>query len=43
MNTTQRTPEIIKIPAGAPTKKEIKAAIKHLKQNKASGLDNLPA
>ena len=43
MNTTQGTPEIIKIHAGAPTKKKIKAAIKHLKPNKASGPDNLPA
>jgi len=30
MNTTQMTPEIIKIPAEAPTKEEIKTAIKHL-------------
>jgi hypothetical protein len=43
MNTIQRTPEIVKIPAGAPTKKEIKAVIKHLKPNKAGGPDNLPA
>jgi len=43
MNIIQMTPEITKIPTGAPTKKEIKAAIKHLKPNKASGLDNLPA
>jgi hypothetical protein len=43
MSTTQMTHEIKKIPAGAPTKKEIKTAIKHLKPNKASGPDNLPA
>jgi len=42
-NITQMTPEITKIPTGAPTKKEIKTAIKHLKLNKASGPDNLPA
>jgi len=42
-NIIQMTPEIIKIPTGAPTKKEIKTAIKHLKPNKASSLDNLPA
>jgi hypothetical protein len=40
MNTTQMTP---KIPTGAPTMNEIKIAIKHLKLNKASGPDNLPA
>src|SRR5215469_5590437 len=43
MYTTRMTPEITKIPTGAPTMKEIKTAIKHLKPNKASGLDNLPA
>jgi len=43
MNTTQRTPETTKIPTGAPTTKEIKTAIKHLKLNKACGPDNLPA
>ena len=37
------TPESTKIPTGAPTINEIKMAIKHLKQNKASGPDNLPA
>ena len=37
------TPEITKISTEAPTKKEIKTAIKHLKPNKASGPDNLPA
>jgi hypothetical protein len=39
--TTQRTPETTKIPSRAPTGNEIKTAIKHLKSNKASGLDNL--
>jgi len=43
MNAIQMTPEITKIPTVAPTKKEIKTAIKHLKPNKASGPDNLPA
>jgi hypothetical protein len=38
--TTQKTPNTTKIPSGAPTGKEIKTAIKHLKLNKASGLDN---
>jgi len=42
-NTTQTTPETIKIPTGAPTMKEIKTAIKHLKPNKASGPHNIPA
>jgi len=42
-NTTQRTPETTKIPTGAPTMKEIKTAIKHLKLNKACSHDNLPA
>jgi len=42
-NTTQRTPEITKVPTGAATTKEIKTAIKHLKLNKACGPDNLPA
>jgi len=42
-NTTQTTPETTKIPTRAPTMKEIKTAIKHLKPNKASGPDNLPA
>jgi len=37
------TTESTKIPTGAPTINEIKMAIKHLKQNKASGPDNLPA
>jgi hypothetical protein len=37
------TPESTKIPTGAPTINEIKMAIRHLKQNKASGPDNLPA
>jgi hypothetical protein len=36
-------PESTKIRTGAPTINEIKIAIKHLKQNKASGPDNLPA
>jgi hypothetical protein len=36
------TPDTIKIPSGAPTGNEIKSAIKHLKSNKASGLDSLP-
>jgi hypothetical protein len=35
-------PETTKIPSGAPTGNEIKTAIKYLKSNKASGLDNLP-
>jgi hypothetical protein len=43
MSTTQMTPESTKIPTKAPTINEIKMAIKHLKQNKASGPDNLPA
>ena len=43
MNTTQTTHESTRIPAGAPTINEIKIAIKHLKLNKASGPDNLPA
>jgi len=38
-----KTPETTKIPTGAPTTKEIKNAIKHLKLNKACGHDNLPA
>ena len=38
-----KTPETTKIPIGAPTTKEIKNAIKHLKLNKACGHDNLPA
>jgi len=37
------TPEITKIPTGAPTMKEIKTLIKQLKPNIASGPDNLPA
>jgi hypothetical protein len=36
MNNTQKTPELTKIPIGAPTTNEIKKAIKHLKQNKAA-------
>jgi len=40
--TTQVTPDTTKIPSGAPTGNEIKTAIKHLKSNKASDLDNLP-
>jgi len=40
--TTQMPPDTLKIPTDAPTVKEIKTAIKHLKSNKASGLDNLP-
>jgi hypothetical protein len=43
MSNTQMTPEPTKIPIGAPTINEIKMAIKHLKQNKASRPDNLPA
>jgi len=43
MSNTQMTPDTTKIPTGAPTINEIKMAIKHLKQNKASGPDNLPA
>ena len=39
---TQLAPDTSKIPSGAPTVNEIKTAIKHLKSNKASGLDNLP-
>jgi len=35
-------PDTLKIPSDAPTVKEIKTAIRHLKSNKASGLDNLP-
>jgi len=35
-------PDTLKIPSDAPTVKEIKTAIKHLKSNKTSGLDNLP-
>jgi hypothetical protein len=42
ITTTQMTPDTIKISSGAPTGNEIKTAIKHLKSNKASGLDNLP-
>jgi hypothetical protein len=42
ITTTQITPDTTKIPSGAPTGNEIKTAIKHLKSNKASGLDNLP-
>jgi len=38
--TTQTTPDTTKIPSGATTGNEIKIAIKHLKSNKASGLDN---
>jgi len=37
------TPENRKIPTAAPTMKEIKTAIKHLKPNEASGPDNLQA
>ena len=40
--TMQMPPDALKIPTDAPTVKEIKTAIKHLKSNKASGLDNLP-
>jgi hypothetical protein len=36
------TPDITKIPSGAPTGSEIKTVTKHLKSNKTSGLDNLP-
>jgi len=36
------TPDTTKIPSGVPTGNEIKTAIKHLKSNKARGLDNLP-
>jgi len=39
--TTQITPDTTKIPSGAPSGNEINIAIKHLKSNKASGLDNL--
>jgi len=39
--STQLTPDTTKIPTGAPTGNEIKIAIKHLKLNKASSLDNL--
>jgi hypothetical protein len=35
------TPDTTKVSSGAPTGNEIKIAIKHLKLNKASGLDNL--
>jgi len=40
--TTQITPDTTKIPSGAPSGNEINIAIKHLKSNKASGLDILP-
>jgi hypothetical protein len=43
MSNTQTPPESTKIPTGVPTINEIKLAIKHLKQNKTSGPDNLPA
>jgi len=43
MNTIQMTPKTTKVPTEAPTMKEIKIAIKHLKPNKASGPNNLPA
>jgi hypothetical protein len=43
MSNTQTPPESTKIPTGVPTINEIKMAIKHLKQNTASGPDNLPA
>jgi len=36
-------PKLQKFPTGAPTTKEIKTAIKHLKLNKACSPDNLPA
>jgi hypothetical protein len=36
------TPDTAKISSGAPTGKETKTAIKHLKSNKTSGLDNVP-
>jgi hypothetical protein len=42
ITTTQRTPDTTKIPSGVPTGNEIITAIKNLKSNKASGLDNLP-
>jgi len=43
MNTTQTKHESTRIAVGAPTINEIKIAIKHLKLNKASGPDKLPA
>ena len=36
------TNDTTKIPSGAPTRNEIKNAIKNFKSNKASGLDILP-
>jgi hypothetical protein len=43
MSNTQKTTQYTKIPTAVPTINEIKMAIKHLEQNKASGPDNLPA
>jgi len=42
MITMQMTPDTTKIPSGAPTGNKIKIAIKHLKLNRDSSLDNLP-
>ena len=42
VTTTQKTPDTIKIPSVAPIGNQIKTAIKHLKSNKASDIDNLP-
>jgi hypothetical protein len=40
--TKQITPDTTNIPSGAPSVNEINIAIKRLKSNKASGLDNVP-
>jgi hypothetical protein len=40
--TTQIPPDTLKISSVAPTVKEIKTTIEHLKSNKTSSLDNLP-
>jgi hypothetical protein len=42
VNTTELPVDTLNISSDAPTVKEIKIAIKHLKSNKASGPDNLP-
>jgi hypothetical protein len=41
-NTTELPVDTLKISLDAPTVKEIKIVIKHLKSNKAGGPDNLP-